>query len=58
MSRRPSPSDVTDAEWAMLEPLLPVPDPEGRPLEIERRAIVNAIFYVLRYFVSVALLAS
>jgi putative transposase len=27
---------------------MPVPDPEGRPLEIERREIVNAIFYVLR----------
>jgi putative transposase len=48
MSRQPYPSDVTDAQWAILEPLLPVPDPEGRPLEIERREIVNAIFYVLR----------
>jgi putative transposase len=48
MKRRPYPSDVTDAQWAILEPLLPAPDPEGRPLEIERREIVNAIFYVLR----------
>jgi putative transposase len=48
MSRRESPSDVTDAQWAILEPLLPPPDPDGRPLEIERREILNAIFYVLR----------
>ena len=48
MSRQPYPSDVTDAQWAILEPLMPVPDAEGRPLEIERREIVNAIFYVLR----------
>jgi len=39
---------VTDAGWAILEPLLPPTDPDGRPLEIERRVIVNVIFYVLR----------
>ena len=48
MNRRPYLSDVTDAQWAILEPLRPVPDPDGRPLEIERREIINAIFYVLR----------
>ncbi len=48
MSRVPYPSDVTDDQWAILEPLLPHPGPEDRPLEIERREIVNAIFYVLR----------
>jgi transposase len=42
------PSDVTDAEWAILEPLVPAVKPGGRPLEIERREIVNAILYVLR----------
>lgn len=48
MSRDPYPSDVTDDQWAILEPLLPQPGPEDRPLEIERREIVNAILYVLR----------
>jgi putative transposase len=48
VKRQLYPSDVTDAQWAILAPLMPVPDPEGRPLEIERREIVNAIFYVLR----------
>jgi transposase len=42
------PSDLTDAEWAVLEPLLPAPSPVGRPPTWPLREIVNAIFYVLR----------
>jgi transposase len=41
-------SDVTDAEWALIEPLLPARSPVGRPPEWPMREIVNAIFYVLR----------
>jgi transposase len=41
-------SDVTDAEWALIEPLLPSPSPVGRPPEWPMREIVNAIFYILR----------
>ena len=41
-------SDLTDAEWAVLEPLLPPPSPVGRPPVWPMRAIVEAIFYVLR----------
>src|SRR5258708_20160512 len=48
LSRMPYPSDVTDEEWAILEPLIPGEKPGGRPQEIERREIVNAIVYVLR----------
>ena len=44
----PYPSDVTDEEWEILEPLLPGAKPDGRPQEIERREILNAILYVLR----------
>lgn len=46
--RQPYPSDVTDEEWARLEPLLPAECEEGRPVRIARREIVNAILYVLR----------
>ena len=46
--RRMYPSDVTDQEWAILEPLIPAAKPGGRPQEIERREIVNGILYVLR----------
>jgi putative transposase len=46
--RRASPSDVTEEEWTILEPLIPPVKPGGRPPEIERRAMVNAILSVLR----------
>jgi putative transposase len=46
--RRAYPSDVTDAEWAILEPLIPPAKPGGRPQEIERREILNGILYALR----------
>jgi transposase len=42
------PSDLTDAEWAVVEPLLPPPASVGRPCKWPMRTIVEAIFYVLR----------
>jgi transposase len=41
-------SDTTDAEWQILEPLLPAEVPRGRKRAWPMREIVNAIFYVLR----------
>jgi putative transposase len=41
-------SDVSDAEWEILAPLIPEAKAGGRPEEIERREIVNGILYVLR----------
>jgi len=41
-------SDVTDAEWAVLEPLLPPISTVGRPPAWPLRELVNAMFYVLR----------
>jgi putative transposase len=41
-------SDVTDAEWRLLEPLLPPASRRGRRRAWPLREIVNAIFYVLR----------
>ena len=41
-------SDLTDAEWAVLAPLLPSPSLVGRPPTWPMRDIVEAIFYVLR----------
>ena len=48
MGRRAYPSDLTDEQWEILEPLIPKPSQEGRVAFIERREIVNAILYVLR----------
>jgi putative transposase len=46
--RTPYETDLTEAQWQLLEPLLPPAAREGRPIEIERREIVNAIFYKLK----------
>src|SRR5215210_4366028 len=42
------PSDLRDAEWARLEPLIPQASPGGRPRKTDMRAAMNAIFYLLR----------
>jgi putative transposase len=42
------PSDLTDAEWTILEPLLPAAKPGGRPRSVDLRQILNGIFYLLR----------
>jgi transposase len=42
------PSDLTDAEWARLAPLIPDAKPGGRPRKTDMRAALNAIFYLLR----------
>jgi transposase len=41
-------TDLTDAEWALLEPLMPKSLARGRPRVWSWREILNAIFYVLR----------
>jgi transposase len=41
-------TDLTDAEWALIEPLMPKPLARGRPREWPVREVLNAIFYVLR----------
>jgi len=49
--RKPHPSDLTDAEWALVEPLLPQRRPgdgRGAPRVHDRRVIPNAIFYQAR----------
>jgi putative transposase len=48
MSRPAYPTDLTDAEWIVLAPLIPLPKPGGRPPRHARRELVNAIRYVLR----------
>jgi putative transposase len=48
MSRPRYPSDLTDRQWARLEPHLPPPKPGGRPRTTDLREVVDAILYVLR----------
>ncbi len=41
-------TDLTDAGWALIGPLMPAPATCGRPPVWAKREILNAIFYVLR----------
>ena len=41
-------SDLTDAEWGVIDPWMPTRKRLGRPREIDLRAVMNAILYMLR----------
>lgn len=40
-------TDLTDAQWTFLEPMLPSPAKRGRP-PTDRRRIINAVLYVVK----------
>jgi transposase len=40
------PSDLTDAEWALVEPLIPPAKRGGRRRTVDVREVLNGIFYV------------
>jgi len=46
--RKVYPSDVTDAEWSVLEKVLPAAKATGRPRKYPLREMVNAMFYLVR----------
>lgn len=43
---RSYPSDLTDEQWALIQPLLPPPVNAGAPRTTNLRAVLNAIFYL------------
>jgi putative transposase len=45
--RKPYPSDLTDAQWEIVRPLIPIYK-LGRPRKVDLREVVNAILYVNR----------
>ena len=45
--RKRYPSDLSDEQWALLEPLLPAPVKAGAPRSTDLREVLDAIFYVL-----------
>ena len=48
-TRRPYATDLFEDEWKILEPLVPIAKPGGRPRAHQTRELLNAIFfYVLR----------
>jgi len=48
MDRKPYNSDVTDAQWKLLEEFIPEPKPGPQEPKYERREVVNAILYQKR----------
>jgi putative transposase len=48
MEHKPYPSDLTDEQWALLEPLIPPARPGGRPRKTDMRRVLDALFYVAR----------
>ena len=51
------PSDLTDTEWALVEPLIPPAKHGGRDREVDVREVVNGIMYVLSTEISRARVA-
>ena len=45
MTRKGYDTDTTDAEWELLEPLLRRSGKMGRPVKLDLRQIVDALFY-------------
>ncbi len=48
MTRARYPTDLTDAQWGVLAPLVPAAKPGGRPRRVDVRAVIDAILYVDR----------
>jgi len=46
--RKAYPTDLTDAQWAILEPLVPPCKHGGRPREVDMREVINTIMYLNR----------
>ena len=41
------PSDLTDAEWAHIEPLIPPGKPGGGKRRVAIREVINGVMYIL-----------
>lgn len=48
-TRKPYDSDLNDAEWELIWPLLPPHPPRGNDPHISKREIINAIFYINKH---------
>ena len=48
MKRKLYPTDLTDGEWQVLQPLLPPGSRRGRPRTVDLGEVVNALRYMVR----------
>ena len=42
------PSDLSDEQWIILEPLVPMNMGPGQPTQVDLRSVIDAIFYRIR----------
>jgi putative transposase len=47
-TRKPYLTDLTDEQWAILEPLIPPAKPGGRPRAVDIREVINTILCLNR----------
>jgi putative transposase len=47
-TRKPYLTDLTDEQWAILEPMIPPAKPGGRPRAVDMREVINTILYLNR----------
>jgi putative transposase len=48
MIRKSYSTDLTDEEWALIQPFIPADKVRGRKRTVDLREILNAIFYIIR----------
>jgi putative transposase len=46
--RKPYPTDLTDEQWNILEPLIPTAKSGGRPRSVNMREVINTLLYLNR----------
>lgn len=47
-ARAAYPTDLTDEQWEVIEPMIPPAKPGGRRREADMREVMNAVFYLNR----------
>lgn len=48
MERNPYPTDLTNEQWKLVDPLIPPAEPGGRHREVDMRQVINGILYLNR----------
>jgi transposase len=47
-TRKPYLTDLTDDQWRILQPLIPLAKPGGRPRQVDMREVINTLLYLNR----------
>ena len=48
MERKPYPSDLTDAQWRLIAPIIPDTRPGGRPRKYGMHEVIDGLLYLAR----------